>query len=1068
MAATKNNSRPHTQAQGDAAGCRTQQASHLMDTTLIIALVASASATRGPGYDKGTPPKFAPALLDYTPVAEPKAVVTASDGWARFTVLTPRLVRMEYAFVKERFEERATLAVLNRALPVPNFTSSEVGGVLSIVTSEVKLTYKVGSGSFEKALSVAPVNPLSSFPGWTFGDASPGNLLGTIRGLDQQLGTSLNCTENSLVLDNGEYNHCEFGLVSRDGWAVYEDQRNAALDKDYWWDTTGLPQPPQLCTATVPQTDVSGGVRANNFQAGTNATDVGACCAKCKGEPSCTAYIWDSNAGDTPNCWPLAAYSAQISDSSTQSRVLGRMAPGPLGPQFNVDRYDLYGFFHGLDFRGAVADYSKIGGKTAMVLRAASGVWWSRWFDLNNADTRGVIEDYESRDIPVSVYVLDMNWHAKNDWSGFTFDTHLYPYPADTMEYVRQQGLPVTMNLHDASGVNNWEGKFPQLVKALGLPPNSTKVPFNLVNATVAYAVEDIVLGDLIENKSVNFWWIDWQQGGSQGGMTGFKQNPTIWTAHLRCTDHLRNGDKRRGMVLARWGGMGHHRYQVGFSGDVRGLTWDNLAYQPYFSATAANVLFPFWSHDIEGDSGDLEMYVRWVQFGSYSGVMRSHDRGMAGGGCSSHASHVPPASTGWGPETGDCSVVQPWQTGPLYFPPIRAALRAREALVPYIYNTHRTAYESGIGLIVPMYYDSPTNPHAYRMNATHNAQYMFGPSMLVSPIVTPARGGASDHLVTKTTWLPDGDWYSAVSGRVDVAKGGATFIEGNYTLGEVPLWVKAGAVVPYVPLRSLPSIVGVAGKQYTYLGWRIYPGALNGEGYAYEDDGETTAYLDGAFVNTTCKYTTHADGGMEITISSSGAGYPEWPSGAHERVHQIRLLNRPPPTSIKFGGVQVPFSRFGALASKRVKPASSAWYYDTTVGEGVGVVIDLVSSTSWVLNGDAVVISLAPSATGLSTAEIGGFSGAVTRAGLAKHNLDLDRTTPGSNTVQPAYTSVLSSQGEALAYLAGGKGADPVAFAAAVRSVPELLLNASAEVAKDDHASPRTPYSLALLACKF
>ena len=46
---------------------------------------------------------------------------------------------------------------------------------------------------------------------------------------------------------------------------------------------------------------------------------------------------------------------------------------------------------------------------------------------------------------------------------------------------------------------------------------------------------------------------------------------------------------------------MGHHRYQVGFSGDVAALTWSNLAYQPYFSATAANVLFPSWSHDIEG-----------------------------------------------------------------------------------------------------------------------------------------------------------------------------------------------------------------------------------------------------------------------------------------------------------------------------------------------------------------------------------------------------------------------------------------------------------------------------------
>ena len=46
---------------------------------------------------------------------------------------------------------------------------------------------------------------------------------------------------------------------------------------------------------------------------------------------------------------------------------------------------------------------------------------------------------------------------------------------------------------------------------------------------------------------------------------------------------------------------MGNHRYQVGFSGDVAGLTWDNLAYQPYFSMTGTNVGYGFWSHDIEG-----------------------------------------------------------------------------------------------------------------------------------------------------------------------------------------------------------------------------------------------------------------------------------------------------------------------------------------------------------------------------------------------------------------------------------------------------------------------------------
>jgi hypothetical protein len=84
-----------------------------------------------------------------------------------------------------------------------------------------------------------------------------------------------------------------------------------------------------------------------------------------------------------------------------------------------------------------------------------------------------------------------------------------------------------------------------------------------LLNATVAYAVEDIVLGDLLYNKSIDFWWIDWQQGGTAGGMTGLKQNPTMWLNHLRCTDRHRVGDSQRAMVLGRWGDLGGHHYQV-------------------------------------------------------------------------------------------------------------------------------------------------------------------------------------------------------------------------------------------------------------------------------------------------------------------------------------------------------------------------------------------------------------------------------------------------------------------------------------------------------------------------
>merc|ERR1719399_1769739 len=127
-------------------------------------------------------------------------------------------------------------------------------------------------------------------------------------------------------------------------------------------------------------------------------------------------------------------------------------------------------------------------------------------------------------------------------------------------------------------------------------------------------------------------------------------------------------------MVLARWGGMGTHRYQVGFSGDVSKLTWENLAYQPYFTLTSANVAYMYWSHDIEMPSSDYEMGVRWVQWASVSPVFRSHERGMSGGSC---ADQPQP-----GQDRSMCSVVEPWNAPQQYSDANRAAMRARAELV--------------------------------------------------------------------------------------------------------------------------------------------------------------------------------------------------------------------------------------------------------------------------------------------------------------------------------------------------------------------------------------------------
>ena len=138
------------------------------------------------------------------------------------------------------------------------------------------------------------------------------------------------------------------------------------------------------------------------------------------------------------------------------------------------------------------------------------------------------------------------------------------------------------------------------------------------------------------------------------------------------------------------------------------------------------NVAHGFWTHVIEGPADDMEMYTRWIQVGAYSGTMRSHDRGMSGGGCANGA-------------TFGCSIVEPWNVPNVNFPVTyhdanRDALQSRATLLPYIYNGHRAAFDTGLGLIRPMYYPYPELDLAYAMDNNGNnvqvcAPYCTGPA---------------------------------------------------------------------------------------------------------------------------------------------------------------------------------------------------------------------------------------------------------------------------------------------------------------------------------------------------
>ena len=81
------------------------------------------------------------------------------------------------------------------------------------------------------------------------------------------------------------------------------------------------------------------------------------------------------------------------------------------------------------------------------------GIMWSRWYNLDSFDVRGLVETYIKNSLPLDVFILDMDWHTKQGWGGYSFDERLFQIPSFTMNWLRSQGLITAANLHDADGV---------------------------------------------------------------------------------------------------------------------------------------------------------------------------------------------------------------------------------------------------------------------------------------------------------------------------------------------------------------------------------------------------------------------------------------------------------------------------------------------------------------------------------------------------------------------------------------------------------------------------------------
>lgn len=535
---------------------------------------------------------------------------------------------------------------------------------------------------------------------------------------------------------------------------------------------------------------------------------------------------------------------------------------------------DWYFMAYGHDYKTALSSFTKFAGKVPLPPRYAFGYWWSRYWSYSDKNFRDLLANFKQYNLPLDVLVIDLDWHpltakAGGGWTGWDWNENLFPDYKKFLAFTDELGVKTTLSMHPADGVRPYEKRYQEFIQRAGIE-NGKTVEWQGSNKRYVKALFDTYLHPYVED-GIDFFWLDWQQWLNDKQLT--KLNNTFWCNYIWFSDMEGYGTSRP-LIYHRWGGLGNHRYQIGFSGDAF-ITWESLRFLPYFNSTASNVLYGYWSHDIGGhqnkkfgSSVEPELYTRAMQMGQYLPILRSHS-------------------------TKDPGLnKEPWAFDHVTQQRITKVIDGRYALVPYIYTMARENYETGLSLCRPMYYDYPEAKEAYEMKE----QYMFGDRMLIIPVTNA--GDKDSGLATVKGWIPEGQWLEYETGTM--LQGGQT-VTRQFSMDEYPVYIKAGSILPYYG-----KISNLRGTEQPVI-VRVFPGADKCDFTLYEDNGDDKNYVD-EYATTNLSYQRSGQH-LTVSIGQRKGSYKDMPS---HRDYSVALPCQKAPQSVTVDGRKVDFTYDG------------------------------------------------------------------------------------------------------------------------------------------------------------
>jgi len=768
-------------------------------------------------------------------------------GQARFQVITPGLIRVEYA-EDSRFEDRPTMLAYNRNVTPPAYTVSDDGNVFTLKTAKVTLTYVKNSGPFnDKNLTIKfndGARQITASPTWLSAGYTPdptnfglpgylknvsaeannaprtsGNLGGWHRSLDSQ--------SDAVPLHDG--------LLSRDGYYFIDDTKSAVI-------------------------------------AGPD---------RYESRPFHTAR------------WSPGYFTQQPVNLSA-----------PLAGAYQ----DGYLFAYGTDYKAALQDYRLLSGAVPLLPRKAFGVWFGRYYPYSDQDLRNtVFPAFRHERVPLDVLAIDTDAKAPVAWNGWQWNTGLLPNPKDTVSWLHQQGVNVILNTHPS--ISALDPKLPATLKTAGPDllrgggfasffqwgtglldgtrqkmENVVGIPFVFDFQKPSHIQAYMNLHEDFEKDGVDGFWLDWCcDDSSVGGQINKGEfSGDNWINQQYAQRNLARGS--RWLPLARSGGSfqdwhgnrpgpwGSQRSTIHFTGDTV-ATWPMLDFQARFAAAEGAVGMSYVSHDVGGfQSGvlidtntpyDEELYVRWIQLAAFQPILRLHSSSKSG------------------------SQRLPWEFNGKTRAVSADFLRLRGALVPYLYTAAREAHDTGLPITRAMYLDWPQQEAAYR----YDRQYLLGSQLLVAPIGTPA--DKVTGLASKKVWFPpESQWVDIFTGEVYA---GGTEVTVKVPLERMPVFARAGAIVPWAPYMDFSDQKPLDNLKLTVVAGQ------DGDYRLYEDDGAGNGYLQGHFAWTRFSLNNSQ---KQLGIAAASGRFD---TQLAQRAYRLSVLKTSQPGTVTVSGSALP-----------------------------------------------------------------------------------------------------------------------------------------------------------------